>query len=242
VHIARILRRAGAEIDAADVPPIGEVWARVSDYCCRITMHATFVEKHLEEFDCGRVQWYGEGGLHELYDLIDEGKVVGTVKLQNFLRITSESTGKDVPIGVTLFLKPLGYRVVPLLREFRDFLMDVLVALHSMHVNGWVHRDIKRSNVVKLPNEHWILIDLEYGARLDETGSADWPWFDCDDYPMPKRNGDERWRPEHDVKQVAIMLEGLDSFKQHPQRSQILNILQTSSTANVVDQLVPLLD
>jgi len=238
-HIARIMGRANAEIVSKDVPPIGKVWERVSGQYSKITIHETYVEKCLLENDGNRIRWDGEGGLQQLYDLVNVGKITGTIKLKEALKTTKVADNQEV--AITLLLGPLGYRVVPLLEEIRDFLTDVLAALHSMHENGWVHRDIKLKNVVKRPDGHWMLIDLEYAAKLDGTGSTDWPWFDRAEYPMPERNGEERWRPEHDVKQVAIMLEQLDCFEHHPNGLKIIDTLMEAKTADVMNRLRPLI-
>jgi len=239
VHLARVMVRANAEIVSKDVPPIGKVWERVSGQYSKITIHETYVEKCLLANDGNRIRWEGEGGLKQLYDLIRAGNIKGTIQLQRVLRLSDAETHGE--IAITLLLGPLGYRVVPLVQELRDFLTDVLDALHSMHLNGWVHRDVKLKNVVKRPDGHWMLIDLEYATKLDGTGSTDWPWFDRAEYTMPERNGEERWRPEHDVKQVAIMLEQLEYFEQLPNGVKIINTLMEAKTADVMNRLRPLI-
>jgi len=243
IQIARVLTRANKDIVCDNVPPINRVWERASGQYSKITFRETsremFVEKCLLESDGHRVRWDGPEGLNELYNLIDAGLITGTIRLKAIIRSTSRKRNEDV--SITLLLEPIGYRYVPLLGELRDFLTDVLTALHSMHKNGWVHRDVKLKNVVKRPDGHWILIDLEYAAKMNGTGSADWPWFDREEYPMPERNGNDRWRSEHDVKQVAIMLEQLDCFEQHPRRSEIIKILMTATNADLMEKLRPLL-
>jgi hypothetical protein len=44
---------------------------------------------------------------------------------------------------------------------------------------------------------------------------------------MPERQ--ERWKPEHDVKQVGIMLEQFPAF---PNKEELITILMTSANAS----------
>ena len=41
----------------------------------------------------------------------------------------------------------------------------ILTALSCLHQHGFVHRDIRWENVVKLINGNWMLIDLEHAGR-----------------------------------------------------------------------------
>ena len=237
INLTPVIARANQEISTA-VPPIGEEWKRASGQFCKITIHPEHLEKTLLEMDGGYVRWEGPGGLQELYALINDGKVRGTVKLVGSEKVIHES--HDQP-DIKLFLKPLGYRVTPLVSEIPKFLSDVLTALDSMHQNGWVHRDIKAKNIVKTVDGRWILIDLEYAAKLDSEGNADWPFFDPMDsnaYPMPARIGEEAWKPKHDVIQVGILLARLEDFFVHPQRGELIHELMNAENAAQVRQRV----
>lgn len=76
-------------------------------------------------------------------------------------------------------------------------------ALYSTQTNGWVHHDIKLNvkNVVKricCKEGHWMIIDLEYAAKLDRYVMTDWPWFNREGYPIPERE-EKVARPAHDM-------------------------------------------
>ena len=60
---------------------------------------------------------------------------------------------------------------------------------------------------------------------------ADWPFFDREGYPMPSRQGDEKWKPCHDIQQVAIMLAGISTIIDHPKLPVLIQALQDANTA-----------
>lgn len=49
---------------------------------------------------------------------------------------------------------------------------QVALALQAMHAGGWMHGDVKPSNVFVSPQGHVTLLDLGFARRSDETGSA----------------------------------------------------------------------
>lgn len=49
---------------------------------------------------------------------------------------------------------------------------QVAEALAALHAAGWMHADVKSSNVFVSPEGHVTLLDLGFARRTDETGSA----------------------------------------------------------------------
>ncbi len=45
-------------------------------------------------------------------------------------------------------------------------------ALDALHKAGWMHGDVKPSNIMLSPDGHATLLDLGFARRCDETGSA----------------------------------------------------------------------
>jgi hypothetical protein len=206
-------------------------WHRQSREFSKIIVHAEYIEKHLYDLDGGRIKWDGAVGLKKLYKAIEQGKITGTVKLRQRVDDVGKTPDGKPSQNLKLELVPLGYRVTPLKDELRKFLDDILRALASLHANGWVHRDIKMKNVVKTLDGQWILIDLEYAMKLRKGGEADWPFFDRVGYPMPTGQGGERWRSCHDVQQVAIMLDGISTIRDHPKLPALVQALKDAKTA-----------
>ncbi|KXZ55066.1 hypothetical protein GPECTOR_3g223 [Gonium pectorale] len=88
-----------------------------------------------------------------------------------------------VPVGVPQYGPPED------LATLKQAIRDVLTAVAALHAEGFVHRDIRWSNVVRVPGPRpgmagsFVLIDLEHAARSDcpqdcrqqEFALATWP-------------------------------------------------------------------
>lgn len=69
-------------------------------------------------------------------------------------------------MGDILLTTPLGFRVESLtLTQF----LDVLTALDGAHRAGWIHRDVRPSNIVGREGGHAMLIDWGCAARKGEN-------------------------------------------------------------------------
>lgn len=98
------------------------------------------------------------------------------------------------------------------LKEVHQCLKDVLTALKGMHGKDRVHHDIKIANVLICLDSTWMLIDFDLAAKMDSHSQAEWPFWILDDSPI-QRKENEGWKPKHDMKQVAIILEKIESLK-----------------------------
>ena len=76
--------------------------------------------------------------------------------------------------------------------------------LKGLHKTGWVHLDIRSSNVVLwepfTPQQRWFLVDSEYAQKIGQ--------------PVPKKRYTEEYEnqpadPKHDFLQLAAMLQKL---------------------------------
>lgn len=76
-------------------------------------------------------------------------------------------------------LEPVGCSEATIVKSFDDVLhmaRDILCALTFLHGKGYVHRDVRLPNIIRLPGtEIFVLIDLETAGRIDKTGSANMP-------------------------------------------------------------------
>jgi len=143
--------------------------------------------------------------LRELYQLVAARRIVRTVGCLPGYPVTEIARGLE---RMVLHLAPVGHPRRPRnCAELRRALADVLAALQSMHASGFVHRDVRWPNVVLLLDETWMLIDLDFAARL-ENGAAPWPVWTrgVPDRPSP----DARWSPAQDVAQTARLVLELD--------------------------------
>ena len=103
----------------------------------------------------------------------------------------------------------VGFLRRPLLvAESRLALSHVLIALGWLHSRGWVHRDVRWPNVLKLDADKFMLIDLEFSAKLDASGKAPWPTGVLAKEHWPVDDAEDAWTPWHDLAQVRRMFRG----------------------------------
>jgi len=70
----------------------------------------------------------------------------------------------------TLYLQPLGVNRLPgTAADLVDALRCVLVCLHGLHTKGYLHTDVRWSNVVWVRDHQWYVIDCTNFVRIDDT-------------------------------------------------------------------------
>ena len=73
--------------------------------------------------------------------------------------------------GITVAAQLAGGRLPPLPMAL-GIARQVAQALNTLHVAGWIHADVKPSNVMFSPSGHATLIDLGFAQRSEQSGSA----------------------------------------------------------------------
>lgn len=173
-----------------------------------------FVRKELANLNvpAAGCQRFNFDGLQELYSLVTNGRVVSTIKcLPGYPVVETRSDG--VPY-MTLHLRPLGKNQEPNSpAELKSCLLSVLMALESMHVNLFCHRDVRWPNILQLANKTWIIIDLEFALKMDTSREVAWPFW-IDSYQSNARwphrvNSNQRWRAAEDVWMVGQLLDDM---------------------------------
>jgi serine/threonine protein kinase len=79
---------------------------------------------------------------------------------------------------------------------------NLLVTLTRVHEHGFVHRDIRKENVVKL-RQVFILIDWDLAGPSDET-----VWWHSTNLPDPVKSGSYPYTTQTDLWQVGRLLKG----------------------------------
>ena len=109
-----------------------------------------------------------------------------------------------------LSLRPLGLPVKPTTDiQFRQSIKCVSIALFGIHGCGYVHTDVRWSNIVLLDTGDWMLIDCYEVCKLDNEdglrdlaiarGQLDRSWGCCDDISqLVKLGGDLSFRPQEE--------------------------------------------
>lgn len=127
-----------------------------------------------------------------------------------------------------LHLYPIGLPVYPKDEaSLRRCLCEVLTALFDLHINGFVHRDVRWPNILRNVDQSWMLIDLDFAAKL-RGGIADWPTWTCG---LPRRQGDEPWTVRHDILQVSMLLSVVEMYWYHG-REQLAVDIGNCTSAN----------
>jgi serine/threonine protein kinase len=135
-------------------------------------------------------------------------------------------------IEYVLHIRPVGFRLKQVASEEESVfaIFCALSGLKWLHDFGWVHRDIRPPNILRLCNGNWMLIDFEYACPLDKNRKAPWPYFLKEEFhPTPKSTF---WEPRHDLYQLRNqLLEKKDGFKlkNGEEYNELLSYLRTDS-------------
>jgi hypothetical protein len=105
--------------------------------------------------------------------------------------------------------------------------LGVFRALRRMYENWRIRGQIMSANVFLHLDGQWMVIDLELVAKLDKCGEADWRPGIPAQYPMPHHFGEERWKPEDDIKYMLAMLGHIQVLQDHPQSVDVMDALQS---------------
>ena len=230
VNLCSILQCLLKEIPE-NVPRLGVPVHRQSGEYSEVVINVDHVHKKLKAGFDHIYKWNDPGGLKELYELVSSNQIVNTVKLASF---HPDSKHRSVEIDgdiIHLRLAPLGYHEEPRdVLEVKAMLLDIVTALKSMHINGWVHRDLKMANIIRRIDGKWMLIDLDLACKMDELKRAPWPFWAREGYPMPKQK--LYWTPQEDLAQLGICLTKLKIYSQNRnEMNEYLQILYNSSSA-----------
>ncbi len=71
------------------------------------------------------------------------------------------------PGSLTVMLRPVGFFRNPS-EEVQLAARAVLTALRGLHARGWVHRDVRSTNIMEVPGDGWYLMDLEWAEKVGE--------------------------------------------------------------------------
>jgi hypothetical protein len=115
---------------------------------CVVTILGDYVEKRATAFT--------GPGLVELY-----GSLLND-PIECLARPTKAASCKSGLLRVRL--QPVGFFRSPG-DQVRVAARCVLTALCGLHARGWVHRDIRASNVMEVPGDDWHLMDLEWAQK-----------------------------------------------------------------------------
>src|SRR4051812_40154987 len=59
------------------------------------------------------------------------------------------------------------------------FSFQVLRGLSALHINGFVHRDLRWENILQTGGSQWMIIDLEHAGRVGVPDFKLEHWPDC---------------------------------------------------------------
>jgi len=151
----------------------------------QIMLTRDFIVKTIENDGDPRYQ-YDFDALRALYRAIHDGRIANTVKLQ---------VGNNGQIRFGDHVSTLVLKLVPVAREaslespkdVMECLRCVLTALRDMHACGFLHRDARLANIMRLEeSESYVLIDLEYATTIGSNSARSLkeegkPWTVKDD-------------------------------------------------------------
>ncbi|PNW80403.1 hypothetical protein CHLRE_07g316200v5 [Chlamydomonas reinhardtii] len=182
-HTLKVLQAVAAYAPSA--PNLSIALGQVSkaltlngSFLSSVTVFPDFIRKRV---DLSQMQ----GGVLDHRALVAMYRAIGQVRCLNLVRLRGDGGVSLQDDGTTvLHLEPLGLplgltgsQAVESEGSLRDAVRGVLTALVVLHDAGYVHRDIRWPNVIRLPaaaaaaasssSDVYVLIDLEHAAPAD---------------------------------------------------------------------------
>lgn len=111
-----------------------------------------------------------------------------------------------VGASLTVQIQPVGFFRCPG-EQVKNAARNLLTALDGLHKIGWVHRDVRATNVMEVPGDGWYLMDLEWAQRAGQPLENYAP--KRDNAPPEIRDGGcaAVWTAASDMWQFARVLE-----------------------------------
>lgn len=94
-------------------------------------------------------------------------------------------------------------------KQAADVVKKVCEALHVLHENGFVHRDVKPEHVMLTPENRIVLIDLDASMRIQPEKDTDTRLLGTAIYAAPEQFGLTRSDVRTDIYAVGILLNEL---------------------------------
>ena len=94
-------------------------------------------------------------------------------------------------------------------KQAADVVRKVCEALHVLHENGFVHRDVKPEHVMLTPENRIVLIDLDASMRISPEKDTDTRLLGTAIYAAPEQFGLTRSDVRTDIYSVGILLNEL---------------------------------
>lgn len=134
-----------------------------------------------------------------VYELLQDNAIPGAIGVSSF------SVGEDGTAAIEM--QPVCVQRLPQsVHELQDAARCVLTALNALHINGFVHRDIRWPNVLRgAADGRWRLIDFELAAPLDGLAPADASELN-QEYLPPEVAAGEAYAAAGDVYQVGKLV------------------------------------
>jgi hypothetical protein len=155
--------------------------------------------------------------MEKLYDDMKDAEVPNVIKCRR-IRPTKRN-GSELFNTITLELTPIAVEVKPMSEKVcKSAIQCVLKALSAFHKLGYVHRDIRWSNVLSVTETEWILVDFEKASKPDKPIA-----WNNDSVPPEVQTG-SGWISASDIYQVGMLMREL-TFPLTSQMEDLVRVL-----------------
>jgi hypothetical protein len=140
--------------------------------------------------------------LEKLYEDMKDSEVPHVIKCRRVR--PAKQNGSELFNCISLELTPIAVEVKPVSEKVcKSAIQCVLKALSAFHKLGYVHRDIRWSNVLCVTDTDWILVDFEKASKPDK------PITWSNDSVPPEVQTGSGWIPASDLYQVGMLMREL---------------------------------